>query len=62
MEQIGMASVANLKRAVILMCASCDQPLPHTFMLARRAGEVGAFEEIYRCAKCGEERRFGLIA
>jgi RNase P subunit RPR2 len=65
MEQIAVnetrPSRPRPERAAVLMCDPCATPQPHTFVASRRSGEVGAFEEVFRCAKCNTERRYGLV-
>jgi hypothetical protein len=45
----------------ILMCACCKKPTMHSFIAARSAGEVGAYDHRYGCSLCSTERRYGLF-
>jgi len=44
------------------MCSgTCRKPTVHRFVLNRRAGEMGSYEQIYGCTCCHTERRYGLL-
>lgn len=49
-------------RRALLMCGKCRKPTSHRFIMNRRAGEVGAYEQVFACsiAGCHTERRYGL--
>ena len=40
---------------------TCREVRAHTYVTTRRAG-VNGFEQIFGCAECKTERRFGLLA
>jgi hypothetical protein len=46
---------------VVLMCDRCRAFTPHKFLIVRKVG-LGSFEQIYNCACCKTERRFGLLS
>jgi hypothetical protein len=33
----------------------------HKFVMNRRAGEMGAYEQVFACLTCHTERRYGLL-
>ena len=50
-------------RRALLMCGKCRKPTSHRFIMNRRAGEVGAYEQVFTCSieGCHTERRYGLL-
>jgi len=67
--QAGRMLIHNGKRRdrepALLECEarpSCGRWVPHVFAGLRRCGSNESAEELYRCTRCGAERRWGIVA